>query len=104
MATVLGIDLGTQSIKTVFYDADAREITASASEAYDLIEGADGTREQMTDWWAEGLKKCLDRMDPQLKSSVAAIGVSWATTWFCSPGRQWRRTGSSQIVVRYGYV
>ncbi len=35
----LGIDCGTQSLKTVALDGDSGNIVASASNAYGLIEG-----------------------------------------------------------------
>lgn len=74
--SILGIDLGTQSIKAVLYDPDGECELASTSAPYDLIEKSDGTREQMTQWWAAGLKQCLDKISPGLKSTIKAIGVS----------------------------
>ena len=40
--TVLGIDLGTQALKVMFYDFDRREIVATGSAPLDLRQTADG--------------------------------------------------------------
>ena len=46
MKTVVGIDLGTQSLKAVFYDYSARSIVASESAALGLYQNDDGAAEQ----------------------------------------------------------
>ena len=46
MRTVVGIDLGTQSLKVVFYDFEQREIAATASAALDLYQNDQGAAEQ----------------------------------------------------------
>ncbi|HEX7061321.1 MAG TPA: xylulokinase [Woeseiaceae bacterium] len=74
--TVLGIDLGTQSLKTLFYDPDAREIAASCSAALELTRRADGSAEQRAEWWTAALADCLRRVPREVRESVAAIGVS----------------------------
>lgn len=76
MKIVLGIDNGTQSTKTMFYDVDSREVVAIASASHDMIAEDDGTREQKAEWWIEALLSCLDQVDPEIRSSVEAVGVS----------------------------
>ena len=76
MSTVLGIDLGTQHLKAVVYDADARQIRASVTSPLALCQRDDGTAEQSADWWIEALSDALSQIDRKLKMDVAAIGVS----------------------------
>ncbi|GAB5449843.1 MAG: xylulokinase [Halioglobus sp.] len=72
----LGIDVGTQSVKALIYDAQSREVAAVASAPLQLISEADGTREQEAQWWLEALSACLSDIDPALRDQVQAVGVS----------------------------
>lgn len=74
--TVLGIDLGTQSLKAVFYDYTSRRIVASASAGLDVERDQSGRAEQLAGWWTEALRKCLGKVSDDVRSSVQAIGVS----------------------------
>ena len=76
MKTVMGIDMGTQSTKVVLYDYKNKKIVADASSSHDIISKDDGTKEQKAEWWLVALKDCLAQLDPQLKKTVIAIGVS----------------------------
>lgn len=76
MKTVLGIDVGTQSVKTIFYDFETKEIVAEASSPLELISADDGTREQKAQWWVDAIKDCLSKIDSKVKASTVAIGVS----------------------------
>jgi len=76
MRLVLGIDNGTQSTKTMVYDADTREVVALASAKHELIAEDDGTREQKTEWWIAALQSCLEQVDPAIRAAVEAVGVS----------------------------
>ena len=76
MNIVLGIDNGTQSTKTLFYDVDSRRVVARASAKHDLIAEDDGTREQKAQWWIAALHSCMDQVDPKIRSRVSAVGVS----------------------------
>jgi xylulokinase len=76
MSTVLGIDLGTQHLKVVAYDADAREIRASVASPISLDQRDDGTAEQMAHWWVDALTDALSQIDKRIKMDVAAVGVS----------------------------
>ncbi len=76
MNIVLGIDNGTQSTKTMFYDVDSKKVVAMASAKHDMIAEEDGTREQKAEWWIDALLSCLDQVDPEIRASVKAVGVS----------------------------
>ena len=76
----LGIDCGTQSLKTVALDGEAGEILASASRAYGLVEGLPpGHLEQDPEiWWGalkETVAEVLTALGPR-RGEVAALGVS----------------------------
>ena len=76
MRTVLGIDLGTQSLKALLYDYEAREIVAAASSALELDQDASGKAEQDPAAWLEALAAALGRVPAGARASVEAIGVS----------------------------
>jgi xylulokinase len=76
----LGIDCGTQSLKTVALDGDSGKVIASASKAYGLVEGrpAGHLEQDPAIWWdalEETLQKVLADLGPR-KAEVAGIGVS----------------------------
>lgn len=73
---VAGIDLGTQSLKTVLYDCDQKRIAAQSSCALDLISEDDGTREQKTQWYDAALKSAFEKLPCELRKRVQAVGVS----------------------------
>ena len=76
----LGIDCGTQSLKTVALDRDSGKIVASASKPYGLIEGLpEGHAEQDPAMWWDALRETVSKVLSDLgsrKSEIAAIGVS----------------------------
>ena len=76
MAVFLGIDVGTQSVKLVAYDAERHRIVKTCHCALDLISRDDGSREQMVGWWLTAIRACFDELDRNIKSRVKAIGVS----------------------------
>ncbi len=76
MNTVIGIDNGTQSTKVVFYDYENKTVAASASAPHDLISRDDGSREQKASWWIQALESCFDQIDPDVKMTARAVGVS----------------------------
>lgn len=76
MSITLGIDLGTQSVKVVCYDTEARQYSAIASAPLPLHQTADGVAEQEADWWIGGLRAALQQVGPDIRQSVTAIGVS----------------------------
>ncbi len=76
MRTVLGIDLGTQNLKVVFYDFEKRETAAVASAPLDLDQGHDGKAEQQAHWWTSALCEAMLKVGENVRRSVVAIGVS----------------------------
>ena len=76
MNTVLGIDMGTQSIKFLLYDYENKKTVAAAQQQLDIITDADGTSEQKAEWWIEAAKVCADSIDDDVKQSIRAVGVS----------------------------
>jgi xylulokinase len=76
----LGIDCGTQSLKTIALDGDSGELLASASRSYDVMEGLPpGHLEQDPEvWWRaleETVGEVLQVLGPR-RGQVAALGVS----------------------------
>ncbi len=76
----LGIDCGTQSLKTVALDGDSGQILASASKPYGLIEGLPaGHAEQDPQIWWDALRETVTKVLTDLgtrKSEIRGIGVS----------------------------
>lgn len=72
----LGVDVGTQSVKALCFDAANSKTLAVTSAPLQLISKNDGTREQKACWWLDALKDCLSQVDPALLKAVVAIGVS----------------------------
>jgi xylulokinase len=72
----LGIDLGTQSLKTLVYDPEREAVASTESAPLDLISDAGGAREQMAHWWVIGLHHCLSRIPEEIRSRVSGIAVS----------------------------
>ena len=76
----LGIDCGTQSLKTVALDGGSGEILASASRAYGLIDGlpAGHLEQDPETWWnalQETVGEVLAALGPR-RGEVEALGVS----------------------------
>src|SRR5690606_23701847 len=76
MKTVLGIDLGTQSLKVLFYDYDARAVAAVESAPLELDRDEHGKAEQHPEWWLDALRSSLARVPADVRASVVAIGVA----------------------------
>ncbi len=76
MSLYLGIDIGTQSVKTIVYDAEERRPLSIESATLDLISDSDGTREQRASWWVDALQLCLSRVDSGVRQAISAMGVS----------------------------
>ena len=104
MNLFIGLDVGTQSVKLVAYDADARQVVAIHGQPLELIAGDDGSREQRADWWIAAIRACFARLDPALRERVAAIGVSGQQHGFVpldaagnvlAPAKLWNDTSTS---------
>ena len=76
MHTTLGIDLGTQGLKVVFYDYKAREVAASASAPLEVTRDATGRAEQEAGWWLAALKRALRQVGASVRMSARAVAVS----------------------------
>lgn len=76
MSLFAGIDAGTQSLKVVLYDPATRALVATASVPLDLMSGDDGSREQHAADWVAAMQACFDRIDPAVRSRIAALAVS----------------------------
>ena len=76
MSTVLGIDIGTQSVKVLFYDAEKRECVAVASAPLALHQTDAGVAEQQAEWWIHALQTAMYQVEKPIRQSVAAISVS----------------------------
>lgn len=87
MKTVVGIDLGTQSLKVIFYDFSAREIVASASASLQLFQDERGAAEQDAQWWLDALRAALAKVDAAVRGSAVAVGVSGQQHGFVPLGR-----------------
>jgi xylulokinase len=72
----LGIDVGTQSVKALLYDAQARRVVAIQSAPLSLTSKPDGTREQLAQWWLTALDQCLAGFSATHKDAVQAVAVS----------------------------
>ena len=73
---VIGLDVGTQSVKLVAYDPEARQVAATLGHGLELAAGDDGSREQRAEWWIDAIRSCFARLDPALRARTVAIGVS----------------------------
>lgn len=72
----MGVDLGTQSVKVLIYDASAKRVSASAACTLDMTSVADGTREQDAADWIAAFHNCLEQISGDIKKQVTAVGVS----------------------------
>ena len=76
MTFTAGIDAGTQSVKVVVYDDQARRVVASASAPLELISGADGSREQHPDAWTQAVAQCFSVIDGSVRRRIKGLAVS----------------------------
>jgi xylulokinase len=103
-----GIDAGTQSVKVVVYDDQARRVVAAASAPLELISGDDGSREQHPAAWVNAIVACFANIDPTLRRNVRALAVSGQQHGFVpvdaagevlAPAKLWCDTSSSAECV-----
>jgi xylulokinase len=76
MSLFVGLDVGTQGVKLVAYDPQARRVVATHGHGLELIARNDGTREQHAQWWMDAIRVCFARLDDAQRARVVAIGVS----------------------------
>lgn len=76
MSLVVGLDVGTQSVKLLALDVALRRVVATEGSPLELIASGDGSREQRVEWWISAIRACFARLDPSLRARITAIGVS----------------------------
>ena len=76
MQTVVGIDLGTQHLKVVFYDYEVRQVVATDNAPLDLYRDDSGVAEQQSQWWLNALREAMAKIDADVRRTAVAIGVS----------------------------
>lgn len=76
MNTVLGIDLGTQSLKVLCYDYRQRQVVASGAAPLEVERDQYGKAEQDAAWWLTALTAALHQIPEALRRSIQALGVS----------------------------
>ena len=76
MTKTLGIDLGTQSLKTVVYDASRQLVIATAESPLDVDRDAAGKAEQSASDWLSALAHCIRVLGPDIIAGIQAIAVS----------------------------
>lgn len=117
MQTVIGIDLGTQSLKIIFYDFQSRKVVACESAALNLYQDNDGAAEQQASWWVDALHKAMGKIDSHIRSSAIAMGVSGQQHGFVpldrsgkvlAPVKLWCDTSTTtectEIMERFGGI
>jgi len=95
MDTVLGIDLGTQSLKVMVYDFQAHSVVAAAAAPLTLDRGPGGKAEQLAEDWLKALESALARLDSETRASVRALGVSGQQHGFVAMDETRRRSVKS---------
>src|SRR4051794_8312991 len=76
MTLMIGLDVGTQSVKLAAYDPEAGRGVAERAQALQLLAADDGSREQHAHWWIDAIRACFGALEPAQRARVAAIGVS----------------------------
>ena len=76
MQTVIGIDLGTQRLKVVFYDFLSKKMVATQSVKLQLCQDGQGVAEQQSHWWLNALQEAFANVDEDVRQSALSIGVS----------------------------
>src|SRR5688572_7985683 len=72
----VGLDVGSQSVKLLASDGDARRVPALQCEPLQMIAAEGGSRGQGAGAWGGGVRAAGARIDPALRARVGAIGVS----------------------------
>ena len=72
----LGIDIGTQSMKALLYDAERRRVAGVHSASLDMLSDNAGKREQLAEWWLDALGEALQQFSAADRGKVQSIAVS----------------------------
>lgn len=73
---VIGLDVGSQSVKLLAYDSASRTVMAQHGQPLTMLSGEDGSREQRPEWWIDAIRACFARLTAAQRAAVIAIGVS----------------------------
>lgn len=76
MSLVVGLDVGSQSVKLVACDFATHRVVATYSHALDMTVRDDGSCEQLADWWLDAIRACFAKLATEERARVVAIGVS----------------------------
>src|SRR5699024_334582 len=76
MSMLVGLDVGSQSVKLVAYDFATHHIVATHSHALDMTVRDDGSCEQLPEWWLHAIRACFAKLTSTQRAQVIAIGVS----------------------------
>jgi xylulokinase len=76
MGLVVGLDVGSQSVKLVAYDFATHRVVATHSHPLEMTVGGDGSCEQMPEWWIDAIRICLAKLTAMERGQVVALGVS----------------------------
>jgi len=111
----LGIDIGTQSVKALMYDAELRRVAGVNSAPLEMLSDTAGKREQLAEWWLDALGKALQQFSADDRAQVQAIAVSGQQHGFVplgvdgdvlAPVKLWCDTTTTQectdITTRFG--
>jgi xylulokinase len=111
----LGIDIGTQSVKALMYDAEKKRVAGVHSAPLDMLSDATGKREQLAEWWLDALGEALQQFSAAHRARVQAIAVSGQQHGFVplgvngevlAPVKLWCDTTTTQecadITARFG--
>ena len=76
MSRVIGVDVGTQSVKAILYCSDEHRVLAAGSSDLRLDQRDDGSAEQHPHAWIAATQSALQQIPDKLRQSVCAIAVS----------------------------
>ena len=88
MSSLLGIDLGTSSVKVVVFSADG-SIRGIGSAEYPILTPSVGYAEQEPeDWWRATVVAVRQAMEKAARPEISGIGFSGQMHGFVLSGRQ----------------
>ncbi len=97
MSVYLGIDAGTQSVKVVAYDAQARQVLAQQARPLSLTATDDGGREQNAADWVQALVQAIQALPGTLRARVRGLAVSGQQHGFVPLGADNRALGPVKL-------
>lgn len=77
MTLLLGIDIGTSSVKAALFDPDQQTVVGVAADEYPIHKPAvDRAEQNAEDWWAASVRAVRGALAAAGRNDVAAIGLS----------------------------